>query len=157
MHLSSLSPNGGRCGPYFGGMVSRKQRAAQAGYWLVLKDQQPKVETLSQASYPALFYLHHRWKLVVGMITSRMWGDYKVKPVLLKRRCSLEGNIWWPNNATSQQKNNVEQVFKVGTYCWLNKSSSTGTMIQEEVERKSKGRTQCSTGSKTLQWSSPQA
>jgi hypothetical protein len=54
MHLSSSSPDGGGCGPYFGGMVSRKQRAAQASYWLVLKDQQPKVETLSQASYPAL-------------------------------------------------------------------------------------------------------
>jgi hypothetical protein len=47
---------GGGGGPYFGGMVSRKQRTTQTGYRLVKperKDQRWK-NTLSQASYPAL-------------------------------------------------------------------------------------------------------
>jgi hypothetical protein len=32
---------------------------------------------------------------VAGMRIKRVWGDCKIKPVLLKRRCSLEGKIWW--------------------------------------------------------------
>jgi hypothetical protein len=29
--------------------------------------------------------------------TRRAWGECKVKSVLLKRSCSLEGKIWWLN------------------------------------------------------------
>jgi hypothetical protein len=52
-HSSSSSPasdgRGGGC-PYFGGMVNRKQRVTQAGYRLVKKLQEPKVETHTLSS-----------------------------------------------------------------------------------------------------------
>jgi hypothetical protein len=49
-HSSSSSPTGGGGGAYFGGMVSRKQRATQASYRLVKENTRPKVETHTLSS-----------------------------------------------------------------------------------------------------------
>jgi hypothetical protein len=97
MHSSSLSPTVASGDPCFDGMVSRKQRAKQTCYRLVkpkLKNRRWK-HGLSQASYPAIMSVHCRWQSVPGMRTRRVLGDYKVKHVLVNRRCSLEGKIWW--------------------------------------------------------------
>jgi hypothetical protein len=54
-HSSSSSPAGGG-GPYFGGMVSRKQRATQAGFRLVKQNARPNVETHTVSSVLPRFY-----------------------------------------------------------------------------------------------------
>jgi hypothetical protein len=100
MHSSSSSPTSGGGGygcPYFGGTVNRKERATQTGYQLVknkMQDQRWK-HTLSQASYPALTSVLLTLQVAISgrVRTRRAWGESKVKHVLLKRRCSLEGQI----------------------------------------------------------------
>ncbi len=54
------------------------------------------------------------------------------------------------NNATSWQKNQVEQVFKVGTRCWVNKGLVWWYKkeMQKEIETKAERRTQHSTSGK---------
>jgi hypothetical protein len=55
--------------------------------------------TRSQASYPALTSVLLTLQVEIGVHvrTRRAWGEYKVKSVLLRRMCSLEGKIWWLN------------------------------------------------------------
>jgi hypothetical protein len=57
------------------------------------------------------------------------------------------------------RKNQVEQVFKVGTHCWENQCSRASMIIQKgdakASQNKGKMKTQRSTSGKTLQWSSP--
>jgi hypothetical protein len=66
-----------------------------------MQDQRLK-HTLSQASYLALMSVLTLHVEIGGHVrTKREWCECKVKHVLLKRRCSLEGKIWWLNNATS--------------------------------------------------------
>jgi hypothetical protein len=45
------------------------------------------------------------------VIIRRAWGGCKVKSVLLRRRCSLEGKIWWLGKCNFETENQVEQVF----------------------------------------------
>jgi hypothetical protein len=45
------------------------------------------------------------------VIIRRAWGEYKVKSVLLRRRCSLEGKTWWLGKCNFVTENQVEQVF----------------------------------------------
>jgi hypothetical protein len=45
------------------------------------------------------------------VIIRRAWGEYKVKSVLLRRRCSLEGKIWCLDKCNFVIENQVEQVF----------------------------------------------
>jgi hypothetical protein len=45
------------------------------------------------------------------VIIRRAWGECKVKYVLLRRRCSLEGKIWWLDKCNFITENQVEQVF----------------------------------------------
>jgi hypothetical protein len=82
---------------------------------------------LSQASYPALMSVLLTLQVAIGgrVRTRRVWSEYKVKSVLLRRRCSLESKIWWLNKCnfmtekpslTSVQSTNSllgEQMFKV--------------------------------------------
>jgi hypothetical protein len=63
-----------------------------------MQDQRWK-HTLSQVSYldrtSVLLTLH---VAIGGHVRTRIaWGECKVKSVLLRRRCSLEGKIWWLN------------------------------------------------------------
>jgi hypothetical protein len=46
------------------------------------------------------------------VIIKRAWGECKVKYVLLRRRCSLEGKIWCLNKCNFIIENQVEQVFR---------------------------------------------
>jgi hypothetical protein len=46
------------------------------------------------------------------VIIKRVWGECKVKYVLLRRRCSLEGKIWCLNKCNFIIENQVEQVFR---------------------------------------------
>jgi hypothetical protein len=63
-----------------------------------MQDQRWK-HTLSQASYPTLTSVLLTLQVAIcGHVrTRRVWGGCKVKLVLLRRRCSLEGKIWWLN------------------------------------------------------------
>jgi hypothetical protein len=45
------------------------------------------------------------------VIIRRVWGECKVKSILLRRWCSLEGKIWWLDKCNFVTKNQVEQVF----------------------------------------------
>jgi hypothetical protein len=45
------------------------------------------------------------------VIIRRAWGECKVKSVLLRRRCSLEGKIWCLDKCNFIIENQVEQVF----------------------------------------------
>jgi hypothetical protein len=45
------------------------------------------------------------------VIIRRAWGECKVKSVLLRRRCSLEGKTWWLGKCNFVTENQVEQVF----------------------------------------------
>jgi hypothetical protein len=45
------------------------------------------------------------------VIIRRAWGECKVKSVLLRRRCSLEGKIWWLDKCNFVTENQVEQEF----------------------------------------------
>jgi hypothetical protein len=45
------------------------------------------------------------------VIIRRVWGECKVKSVLLRRRCSLEGKIWCLDKCNFVIENQVEQVF----------------------------------------------
>jgi hypothetical protein len=45
------------------------------------------------------------------VIIRRAWGECKVKSVLLRRRCSLEGKTWWLGKCNFVIENQVEQVF----------------------------------------------
>jgi hypothetical protein len=45
------------------------------------------------------------------VIIRRVCGECKVKSVQLRRRCSLEGKIWWPDKCNFVTENQVEQVF----------------------------------------------
>jgi hypothetical protein len=45
------------------------------------------------------------------VIIRRAWGECKVKSVLLRRRCSLEGKIWYLDKGNIITENQVEQVF----------------------------------------------
>jgi hypothetical protein len=45
------------------------------------------------------------------VIIRREWGECKVKSVLLRRRCSLEGKIWCLDKCNFVIENQVEQVF----------------------------------------------
>jgi hypothetical protein len=45
------------------------------------------------------------------VINKRAWGECKVKSILLRRRCRLEGKIWWLDKCNIVTENQVEQVF----------------------------------------------
>jgi hypothetical protein len=45
------------------------------------------------------------------VIIKRVWGECKVKYVLLRRKCSLEGKIWCLDKCNFITENQVEQVF----------------------------------------------
>jgi hypothetical protein len=45
------------------------------------------------------------------VIIRRVWGESKVKSILLRRRCSLEGKIWCLDKCKFIIENQVEQVF----------------------------------------------
>jgi hypothetical protein len=45
------------------------------------------------------------------VIIKRAWGECKIKCVLLRRRCSLEGKIWCLDKCNFVIENQVEQVF----------------------------------------------
>jgi ABC-type methionine transport system ATPase subunit len=45
------------------------------------------------------------------VIIRRAWGKCKVKSVLLRRRCSLEGKIWYLDKGNIITESQVEQVF----------------------------------------------
>jgi hypothetical protein len=45
------------------------------------------------------------------VIIRRAWGECKVKSILLRRRCSLEGKICCLNKCNFVIENQVEQVF----------------------------------------------
>jgi hypothetical protein len=53
--------------------------------------------TLSQASYLALTSVLLTLQVAIGgcAIIRRAWGECKIKSILLRRRRSLEGKIWW--------------------------------------------------------------
>jgi hypothetical protein len=59
--------------------------------------------TLSEASYPAFTNVLLTLQVAIGgrVRTQRAWVECKAKSVLLGRRCSLEGKIWWQTNVTS--------------------------------------------------------
>jgi hypothetical protein len=69
--------------------------------------------TLSQASYPTLMSVLLTLQVATGghVIIRRVWGECKVKSILLRRWCSLEGKIWWLDKCNFVTKNQVEQVF----------------------------------------------
>jgi hypothetical protein len=69
--------------------------------------------TLSQVSYPALMSVLLTLQVATSgcVIIRRAWGECKVKFVLLRRRCSLEGKIWWLDKCNFIIENQVEQVF----------------------------------------------
>jgi hypothetical protein len=69
--------------------------------------------TLSQASYPTLMSVLLTLQAAIGghVIIKRAWGECKVKSILLRRRCSLEGKIWWLDKCNFIPKNQIEQVF----------------------------------------------
>jgi hypothetical protein len=99
------------------------------GYGLVKNKAQDRrwKHTLSQASYPTLMRVLLTLQVAIGarVRTRRAWGECKVKYVLLRRRCSLEGKIWWlnkcnfmtekPSGTSVQSRNSLlgEQMFKV--------------------------------------------
>jgi hypothetical protein len=109
-----------------------------------------------------VFYLHCRWQSVVVWEPEEHGGECKVKSVLLRRSCSLEGKIWWLNKCnfvtelpswTSVQSRNSllgEQMQLCDRITKLNKCSKE---MQIEIKIKAKRRTQRTSG-KTLQWSS---
>jgi hypothetical protein len=45
------------------------------------------------------------------VIIRRVLGECKVKSLLLKRRCNVEGKIWWLDKCNFITENLVEQVF----------------------------------------------
>jgi hypothetical protein len=45
------------------------------------------------------------------VIIRRVWSECKIKSVLLRRRCSLEGKIWCLDKCNFVIENQVEQVF----------------------------------------------
>jgi hypothetical protein len=45
------------------------------------------------------------------VIIRRVLGECKVKSLLLKRRCNVEGKIWWLDKCNFITENQVEQVF----------------------------------------------
>jgi hypothetical protein len=45
------------------------------------------------------------------VIIRRAWGECKVKSILLRGRCSLEGKIWWLDKCDFITENQVKQVF----------------------------------------------
>jgi hypothetical protein len=45
------------------------------------------------------------------VIIRRAWGECKIKSVLLRRRCSLEGKIWCLDKCIFIIENQVEQLF----------------------------------------------
>jgi hypothetical protein len=45
------------------------------------------------------------------VIIRRTWGECKIKSVLLRRRCSMEGKIWCLDKCNFVIENQVEQVF----------------------------------------------
>jgi hypothetical protein len=81
-------------------MVNRKTKSNTIGYRLVkIKRQTEGGSTVSQASYPTLPSVLLTLQVAIGgcVRTRRVWGEYKVKSDLLRRRCSSEGKIWWLN------------------------------------------------------------
>jgi hypothetical protein len=113
MHSSSLSPTGGGGGcTYFGGIVNRKQHN-----WLSVsknKSYDRRWEhTISQAAYPTLMSVLFTLQVATSghVIIRRVWGECKVKSILLGRRCCLEGKIWCLDKWNLIIDNQVEQVF----------------------------------------------
>jgi hypothetical protein len=63
-------------------------------------------------SYPALtsVLLTLQMTIVGCVIIRKAWGECKVKSVLLRRRCSLEGKIWCLDKCNFITENQVKQV-----------------------------------------------
>jgi hypothetical protein len=84
------------------------------GYRLVkTKHKTEGGSTHSQISYPTLTSVLLILQVAAGgcVIIRRAWGECKVKYVLLRRRCSLEGKILWLDKCNIETENQVEQVF----------------------------------------------
>jgi hypothetical protein len=69
--------------------------------------------TLSQKFYPPLTSVLLTLHVATGdhVIIRSTWGECKVQSVLLRRRCSLEGKIWYLDKCNFITENQVEQVF----------------------------------------------
>jgi hypothetical protein len=77
------------------------------------------------------------------VIIRRAWGECKVKSVLLRRRCSLEGKIWWIDKCNFVTENQVEQVFTsrdtlLGEPMFKVEYDDTKKEMHKENERKAK-------------------
>jgi hypothetical protein len=80
-------------------------------------------------------------------------GECKVKSVLLMRRCSLEGKIWWLDKCNFIRENQVEQVFTsraslLGEPMFKVENDDTKKDMQKENETKAERKTQRSTSGK---------
>jgi hypothetical protein len=113
--------------------------------------------TLSQESYPALMSVLLTLQVATGgrVMSRRVWGECKVKSVLLRRRCSLEGKIWWLDKCNFVTENQVEQVFTSRDSLQGEPMSKveyvdTKKEIQKENKTKTERKTQHSTSGKLL-------
>jgi hypothetical protein len=87
------------------------------------------------------------------VIIRRVWGEYKVKSVQFRRRCSLEGKIWWLDKCNFVTENKVEQVFRsrdslLGEPMFKVKYDDTKKDMQKKNETKAQRKTQRSTSEK---------
>jgi hypothetical protein len=87
------------------------------------------------------------------VIIRRAWGECKVKSVLLRRRCSLEGKIWWLDKCNFVTENQVEQVFTsrdslLGEPTFKVEYDDTTKEMQKENKTKAERKTQRSTSRK---------
>jgi hypothetical protein len=111
--------------------------------------------TLSQASYPALMSVLLTLQVATSgcVIIRRAWGECKVKSVLLRRRWSLEGKIWWLGKCNFITENQVEQVFTsrdslLGEPMFKVEYDDTKKEKQKENETKAERKTQRNTSKK---------
>jgi hypothetical protein len=87
------------------------------------------------------------------VIIRRAWGECKIKFVLLRRRCSLEGKIWWLDECNFVTENQVEQVFTsrdslLGEPMFKVEYDDTKKEMQKENETRAERKTQRSTSGK---------
>jgi hypothetical protein len=87
------------------------------------------------------------------VIIRRALGECKVKSLLLRRRCSVEGKIWWLDKWNFITENQVEQVFTgrdslLGEPMFKVEYDDTKKEMQKENEIKAERKTQRSTSGK---------
>jgi hypothetical protein len=89
----------------------------------------------------------------VRVIIRRVWGECKVKSVLLRRRCTMEGKIWCLDKYNFVIENQFEQVFTcrdslLGEPMFKVEYDDTKKEMQKENGTKAERKTQRSTSRK---------